>query len=593
MKLLRPIAIAALLVLIANSTFGCFILFYTDGNNMLVANHEDWFADDSAVRFRAQTLSRFASITFTFASEQTPQGGMNEKGLFFDATYTPYQTLIKQKKIKPHFNIWQHVLDKASTVEEALSLLDKFELNDLEEATIFLADRSGAAVIVGLHDHKIDVRRANSGHLLQTNFNQWHPELSEEKVCTRFVTATRMIEQQPPVTIETMTRILEQTHQEKMSVYSNIYDLKNMRIVTYNKRNFAKPIIISFPEDARYGECLIDLDSIDQDSTLIEKYTHNFSPVTVRGRVVGKEKLPVPYANIGIAGKNIGTLSDPDGKFEITIPASSLSDTLFFSALAHEQRGIILSRKLEESTIEVLLEKQPIVLEEVSVVGKKIKTKVGRLGWMGGKDGILPLDTAQGGGAVALLVEAPSIPIHLESLQVRLMYNSKDTANFRFHVYAYDSITGVPGEELLSEEIMLLETKRFGWMRFDLSRYDIRLNNKRFFIAFEWIDKMAMRKQMMESLREFERWKKLEFKKGNIRIVELTDPDGNKTGGMKYKGNMMDWPGFKQMPPFTGLMVETGKNDETYQLRTFERKTSFGDWVELDNTLNAVVTISY
>jgi hypothetical protein len=56
---------------------------------------------------------------------------------------------------------------------------------------------------------------------------------------------------------------------------------------------------------------------------------------------------------------------------------------------------------------------------------------------------------------------------------------------------------------------------------------------------------------------------------------------------------MMDWPGFRELPPFTGLMVETGKLEKSQTLRTFERKTSFGRWNELNSTLNAVVTVSY
>jgi hypothetical protein len=56
---------------------------------------------------------------------------------------------------------------------------------------------------------------------------------------------------------------------------------------------------------------------------------------------------------------------------------------------------------------------------------------------------------------------------------------------------------------------------------------------------------------------------------------------------------MMDWPGFKDLPPFTGLMIESGKTDDTLRLRTFERKTSFGEWKEINATLNVVVTVTY
>jgi hypothetical protein len=56
---------------------------------------------------------------------------------------------------------------------------------------------------------------------------------------------------------------------------------------------------------------------------------------------------------------------------------------------------------------------------------------------------------------------------------------------------------------------------------------------------------------------------------------------------------MMDWPGFRLLPPFTGLMIETGKRAETKNLIMFERKTSFGEWAVVPSTLNAVLTIKY
>jgi len=99
---------------------------------------------------------------------------------------------------------------------------------------------------------------------------------------------------------------------------------------------------------------------------------------------------------------------------------------------------------------------------------------------MDGKHGVLPFDTIQGGGAVAVLVKFPSIPFRIEKLQVRLLYNSKDTCKLRLHFYAYDPARNVPTRELLSKEIMLRETQRFGWMRFNLTDYQIVLSENIF-----------------------------------------------------------------------------------------------------------------
>src|SRR5882757_8490551 len=68
----------------------CFILFLSDGKQILVGNHEDWLAKDAAIKITPPTASRLGSVIFTFLSEGWAQGGMNEKGLFFDAARTPF-----------------------------------------------------------------------------------------------------------------------------------------------------------------------------------------------------------------------------------------------------------------------------------------------------------------------------------------------------------------------------------------------------------------------------------------------------------------------------------------------------------------------
>ena len=73
--------------------YGCFILFNSDGKQILIANHEDWFREDAAIRIIPPANGNFGSITFTFLSEGWAQGGMNEQGLFFDAAMTPFQEI--------------------------------------------------------------------------------------------------------------------------------------------------------------------------------------------------------------------------------------------------------------------------------------------------------------------------------------------------------------------------------------------------------------------------------------------------------------------------------------------------------------------
>jgi hypothetical protein len=590
----RSIALHCVLVL-ATQSHGCFILFLSDGRQVLVGNHEDWFAKDAAIKINQPAAGKFGSVVFTFMSEGWAQGGMNEKGLFFDAARTPYQD-VQFESAKPNYPtyIWQVVLDKCATVEEALRFLSLYKLPELREAHIFLADASGEAVVIGVQNGKMAIKPLDKNYLMQTNFNPWHPELSDEPVCRRYETAKKDLSINAEASIENMTSILRKTHQDTLTVYSNIYDLKNKVIYTFNKRDFNHSIVVNLPEIFSNDNCTCSLDSLHEDHLFWKKCAvENNRKLKAVGIVIDKQtRQPIPFVNIGFFEKNIGTLSDPDGSFELEVPHDLNYDSVIFSSIGYARQKIV-ANDLINRTVE--LTPSVKLLNEVTVKGKRKSSKVARLGWMGGKDGALPFDTIQGGGAIAMLVEAPASFSEIEKLQVRLMYNSKPTLQFRFHIYAYDSVRQMPGEDLLTKEIILKEDQRFGWLRFDLSYNRVKLNQKKFFIGFEWLDDRTSRNALLKSLRQWEQWRKEQYKAGNKKVERSVTKDetGNEVIQYKYRGNMMDWPGFKNMPPFTGLMVQTGKSDQKKAYRTFERKTSQGKWKELDSTLNAVVTVQY
>jgi hypothetical protein len=588
--------VALLLVGLINESDGCFILFLSDGRHVLVGNHEDWFAKDAALKINPPSKGKFGSVIFAFSNEGWAQGGMNEKGLFFDAARTPFQEIAfpGESEEFPGY-IWQSVLDKCATVAEALTFLSKYKIPELSEAHIMLADATGDAVIIGVDHGKIAFKRPQQTYLLQTNFNPWNPELSDDPVCRRYNRAERDLAIKKEATVENLKSILEQTHQDSLTVYSNIYDLKNKIIYTYNKRNFSRPIRVRLPELFAHGHCMVALDSLERDSLAWKNcVSTKRNAISISGKIRNAvTSQPIPFANIGMNGQNIGTLSDPDGSFELVIPFQKGGDSILISSIGFLPKKISIRQLRYSNSFDVKLLPSSKILDAVIIRGKKSSAKIKRLGWMGGKDGILPFDTVQGGGAVALLVQTPSIPCRIEKLQVRLMYNSKDTTRLRLHFFAFDSVNNLPTRELLVKEIILKETKRFGWLRFDLSRYEIVVNEKKFLIGFEWIDDRSTRKNLLAGFLTWEEWKKEQYALGNKRVERTTIEGNNQSARYKYHGNMMDWPGFKKLPPFTGLMVDTGKNEKTIPLKTFVRKTSFGTWYETNSTLNAVVTVSY
>ena len=69
MRRYSTIVLLVLIQFFSYSTDACFILFLKDENNILVANHEDWFANDAAIKINPPIQGRYGSVIFTFLTE--------------------------------------------------------------------------------------------------------------------------------------------------------------------------------------------------------------------------------------------------------------------------------------------------------------------------------------------------------------------------------------------------------------------------------------------------------------------------------------------------------------------------------------------
>ncbi|WP_188501055.1 carboxypeptidase-like regulatory domain-containing protein [Pontibacter amylolyticus] len=67
----------------------------------------------------------------------------------------------------------------------------------------------------------------------------------------------------------------------------------------------------------------------------------------------------IPYVNIGIKKKNIGTATRPDGSFKITLKEENRQDTLTFSAIGYKELSLPVASILSGSmTVFELTEKR-------------------------------------------------------------------------------------------------------------------------------------------------------------------------------------------------------------------------------------------
>ncbi len=205
-----------------------------------MGNHEDWYAQDAEVTFVPASGKKYGLLYFDFASEKTAQGGMNTAGLFFDGTRTPFAPYNdNDSKEDCKCYIWKKILEECATVDEALNQVKKYKIPEIKDVHILFADKKGNSAVVGVYDGKLQIHQRNGNHQLLTNFNLTNPSYGGEPVCQRFAT---------------VEKISSKTHQDKLTVYSNIYNLITGEVYVYSHADFSKKIKLNLLQELKKGK---------------------------------------------------------------------------------------------------------------------------------------------------------------------------------------------------------------------------------------------------------------------------------------------------------------------------------------------------
>jgi len=101
-------------------------------------------------------------------------------------------------------------------------------------------------------------------------------------------------------------------------------------------------------------------------------YGQNYTGMIINER----DQNPVEFVNIGVVGRNIGTISDENGKYSLLIDKKFENDTLKFSCIGFESFSIIVSNFIKLANKNIFLKEKIYELKEVIVSPKKFKEKI-------------------------------------------------------------------------------------------------------------------------------------------------------------------------------------------------------------------------
>ncbi len=92
--------------------------------------------------------------------------------------------------------------------------------------------------------------------------------------------------------------------------------------------------------------------------------------ITLSGKIIDKETTkPVPFANVGIAGKSIGTVSNTAGDFVFKFPATLTKDSLKVSIVGYQTYTKAIT-DITTGPVTIALQPAIVELDEVQVKAK-------------------------------------------------------------------------------------------------------------------------------------------------------------------------------------------------------------------------------
>lgn len=195
-------------------------------------------------------------------------------------------------------------------------------------------------------------------------------------------------------------------------------------------------------------------------------------------------KAPISYVNISVENENIGTTSEENGEFHMSV---SNAKTLIFSALGFEKKRVKVSQAAQ-----VYLKPTAYQLDEI-VISKRYETREKEIG----KVENTILQAFDNGPRIdtKFFRYDPSYKRTKFIKQVVISTDSKvEDATFKIHFYNVD-LNGFPGEEMLSKDFIVSVSKGVKQTKFNVTKFNLGMPKDGLFVGFE---KLIIEKNKLE-----------------------------------------------------------------------------------------------
>jgi hypothetical protein len=213
--------------------------------------------------------------------------------------------------------------------------------------------------------------------------------------------------------------------------------------------------------------------------------------VEIKGIIMeqGSNK-PLPYVNIGVLGKPVGTVSNINGNYTLTIDKIYLSDTLQVSLVGYSTFRIIVSNFIKSDNRDIKLSQKTILLPEIivsnkqrtnnEIIGIKKRLNIPQISFNNDST------SNPSGFEVGLRYNTDKVGALLKDFNWYIVKNNYENIKIRLNVYAIKN--DLPDTLLCNKPIYItLNRGQTGAFKVDLESYDITINGD-FVVALQWVE---------------------------------------------------------------------------------------------------------
>ena len=298
----------------ANPGTACTALYVQAGDRILVANNEDSGHPETRIWTVPAGRGKYGRLYFGF-SDLSAQGGINERGLWFDAFGLPATALEKAEGEYYPGDLQDLLMSECATVDDVIVMLKSYNRSAMTRYQWMFGDSTGKSVII----EGDAVIFGQGAYQIATNFRQSIHPGGKGFDCLRYRIASEMLAREPDPDIAHLRAILSATHSEGSdpTVYSYIADLSKGLVHVYHFHDFEQSLVLNVQEMIGKGNQVYALPQLFPMTNASETFYYHLRSDLARKRA---ERL--------FAGFDSSTYPDYCGRYKIVEPQVMTGQTI-------------------------------------------------------------------------------------------------------------------------------------------------------------------------------------------------------------------------------------------------------------------------